>query len=155
MSEVEYVYTKPEEPPKKSHGKLIEILVLLVILVIATYFIIYEVNNSSNQNSASNKTFTIGDETFTIISIPSKYKGSEGLDYIRNNSASELARAKSACIDKFKGGWLDTLDAMGCYNMQDFSMDYCSEDIIQTLVNRCNQINGNPDCSTYQVTCTV
>ena len=153
MPEVEYVYTKPEEPPKKSHGKLIGILVLLVILVIATYFIIYGVNN--NQNPTSNRTFTIGDETFTIISIPSKYKGSEGLDYIRNNSALELARAKSACTDKFKGGWLDTLDVIGCYNMQDFSMDYCSEDIIQTLVSRCNQINGNPDCSAYQVTCTV
>jgi hypothetical protein len=88
-------------------------------------------------------------------SIPPEYKGSEGLDYVRNNSASELDKAKSLCTDIFKGDWIDTLDAIGCYNMQGFSTDYCNMDIIQTLVILCHKINGDFECSTDKIACGV
>lgn len=164
MPEVEYVYTKPEEPstPKKSHKKLIETLVFLAIMSIVAYFLFsYRSNNSGGQNGTPgnqtfiNKTFTSDNETFTITSVPSEYKGSEGLNYIRNNSVLELTKAISLCTDMFGGEWVDTLDAMGCYNMQGFSIDYCSRDLIQTLVSLCNQINGKPECSANHVVCAV
>lgn len=161
MPEVEYVYTKPIET-KKSHKKPIEVLVLLVIIVIVACFLFNSNinNNSNNQNLTAgnrtyNNTYTVGDETYTLPSIPPEYKGSEGLDYVRNNSAPELGKAKSMCIDIFKGDWIDTLDAIGCYNMRGFSTDYCSMDVIQAIVILCNRISGTPECSITHVVCGV
>ena len=153
-----YVYTKPLGT-KKSPKKL-EVLIFLIIIVVSAYilFLSNKLNIKGNQNSTSgNETAnnqTPINETI-IISIPSDYKGSEGLDYVRTNYSSELEKAKSLCTDSFKGDWIDTLDGMGCYNMQGFSTSYCNENIIQSLVSLCNKINGSPDCSTDKVICSI
>jgi hypothetical protein len=161
MTEVEYVYTRPAQT-KKSLNKL-EVLIFVVIVIASAYFLFfYKGNNINNQNSNAssnqtfiNKTYTVDNENFTITSLPSVYKKSEGLDYLRNHSAAEIAKAKSLCTDMLKGEWIDTIDVMGCNNMQGFSTDFCSRDIIQTLVSLCNQINGNPECSIDKVVCSV
>jgi hypothetical protein len=156
MPKVEYVYTKPVKT-KKSNKKL-EVLIFLIIAISAYFLFVYKGNQNFTSNETfnqTNKTFTYGNKTFTITSIPSEYKGSKGLDYIRNNSALELAEAKSLCIDLLNGEWVDTSNALGCYNMKDFSIVFCERDIIKTLISLCNQINGNPDCSTNQVICSV
>lgn len=156
MPEVEYVYTRPKKQNKK-----LESIILLIILAIAAYFLFFNKGNynlgngnSTANETAINQTIVIGNETL-IISIPPGYKGPQGLDYIRNNSASTLATAKSLCTDLFKGDWVDALDAIGCYNMQGFSIDYCSMDAIQSVVSLCNKIKGNPDCSPTQIACAV
>jgi len=112
---------------------------ILIIIVIA--LIVYFLYNKSldNQN----------------YSIPPEYKGSEGLDYIRKNRASDLAQAKNLCTSQFKGNWVDSANEIGCYNMQGFSTYYCYTSTIQNIVNLCKSIGGNPICSSNQASCSV
>ena len=164
MTKVEYVYTKPEAtraPPRKSRRKLVEVAAFVAIMTVSAYLLfVYKVIPSGGQNENSNqtltnKTFRSGNDTFTIPSLPPDYKKSDALNYIRNNSAPELAKAESMCTSQFGGNWVNILDAMGCYNMQGFSTEYCSNELIQTLVSLCNQMDGESECSSDHVVCSV
>jgi hypothetical protein len=115
------------------------IFVIIVIIFIAYFFY-------SKQNSTENS---------STPTVPSEYQGSEGLDYIRENYASELAQARSLCTGQFNGNWVDNSNAIGCYDMQGFSTYFCSMDVIQNLVSTCRSIGGNPTCSSTQASCTV
>jgi hypothetical protein len=92
---------------------------------------------------------------YKSTSVPTQYKGQEGLDYIRNNRAGDLAQAKALCISQFKGSWVDSSNAIGCYSMQGFSTSYCGMDILKNVIDLCNSIGGNPTCSSTQASCTV
>jgi len=151
-----YVYTKPIKN-KKSPKKL-EVLIFLIVIAVSAYILFFSnrLNTEDNRNSTlDNKTNQISANDILTISIPSDYKGSQGLDYVRSNYSSYAEKAKNLCTDSFKGDWIDTLDGMGCYNMQSFSTSYCNESIIQSLVSLCNKINGSPDCSSDKVICSI
>jgi purine-cytosine permease-like protein len=113
--------------------------ILIIIMIILAAYFIYKGGSSSKQS----------------YSVPSQYKGSEGLDYIRKNYASGLSQAKSLCIGQFKGQWVDSSSEIGCNNMQGFSTSYCSVDVIQNLVKLCNSIGGSPTCSSTEASCSV
>jgi len=147
MTEVEYVYEKPLEI-KKSHKKLIGILLLIVIIVLSASFLYTNIN----WKSVKNQTFTVGNQTFII---PSEYKGAEGLDYIRNSYSSELTQAKDICINRLEGNWIDNSTGIGCYGMQGFSEYYCSLDTIRNLTDLCNSIEGNSTCTSAQASCEL
>ena len=112
--------------------------VLIIIMIILAAYFIYKGGSSSQS-----------------YSVPSQYKGSEGLDYIRKNYASGLSQAKVLCTGQFKGQWVDSSSEIGCNNMQGFSTAYCSVDVIQNLVNLCNSIGGSPTCSSTEASCSV
>lgn len=163
MTKVEYVYSSSEATqakPRRSRRRLVEVVALIAVLAVTAYFLfVYKVIPSEGQNNTSNntpnETFESDNETFTLPSLPSNYKKSDALDYVRNTSASDMAKAESMCTSQFNGNWVNTLDAIGCYNMQGFSTDYCNSDLIQSLVNICNQIEGQPECSSDNVVCSV
>ena len=115
-----------------------DIAILAVMLLILAGYYFYK-NGNANQS----------------YNIPTEYKGTEGLDYIRKNYASGLSQAKVLCIGQFKGEWVDTSNELGCSNMQGFSTSYCGMDIIQNLVKLCNSIAGNSVCSSTQASCSV
>jgi hypothetical protein len=115
-----------------------DIYILIIIVIILAAYFFYK-NSTASQS----------------YSVPTQYKGSEGLDYIRKNYASELSQAKSLCAGQFKGEWIDSSSEIGCQNMQGFSTSYCGMDIINNLVNMCNSIGGNPVCSSTQAICSV
>jgi len=117
-----------------------DITILIIIIIILALYFLYFKNNTENNQS---------------YTVPPEYRGSEGLDYIREHYASELAQARSLCINQFKGDWIDTSNDLGCYNMQGFSSSYCNMDIINNLVNLCKSIGGNPSCSSTQASCSV
>jgi hypothetical protein len=110
------------------------IIIIVIILIIAYLFY-------TNENKS--------------YSIPSEYKGTAGLDYMRKQYASQLSQAKSFCINQFKGEWIDSSNEIGCHNMQGFSASYCNMGIIQNIKNLCDSIKGNPVCSSTQATCIV
>jgi len=110
-------------------------ILIIIVVALAAYFLYPKSSN-----------------TYTI---PSGYKGAEGLDYLRKNYASELAQVRSLCINQFKGNWVDTSNTIGCYNMQSFSEYYCNTDTVKNLVNLCNSIEGDPICSSTQASCTI
>ena len=112
------------------------IFLILIIIALASYFFY-------NKNFESQYT------------IPSEYKGTKGLEYIRENYASELAQARNLCINQFKGDWIDTSNKIGCYNMEGFSSYYCNVDIIKNLINLCYSIGGTPTCSSTEMSCSV
>ncbi len=115
-----------------------DIYILAIILTILSAYYLYKSSDSTKS-----------------YSVPSQYKGSEGLDYIRKNYASELSQAMSLCVGQFKGEWIDSSSEIGCQNMQGFSSSYCGMDIIQNIVSLCNSIGGNPTCSSTQASCEV
>jgi len=117
-----------------------ETIIIIILIVLAAYF------------SYFNKTSTSNNQTY---SIPPEYKGTQGLEYVKKQYSSQLSQAKSLCSSQFKGNWVDTLNSIGCYNMQGFSTSYCGFDVIQNLVKLCNSIGGNPVCSSTQASCTV
>jgi hypothetical protein len=160
MPEVEYAYTEPIEKTKKHKiSKKIQILILFVIAAIVAYFLFFynaSIGQGYNGNyTSANKTFTYNGNNYTVISVPPGYNGSKGLDYIRNNSASEVAEAKTLCTDLLNGVWTDNSTTIGCYSMKDFSTDFCDRGIIKTLVSLCNQINGSYECLTDRIICSV
>jgi len=114
-------------------------ILIIIIIVLAAYFFYTRNKVSSNQN----------------YTVPSEYKGSEGLNYLRENYASELSQARSLCINQFKGNWVDSSNNIGCYDMQGFSSYYCDIDVLKNLVNLCESIGGNPTCSSTQASCTA
>ncbi len=158
MVKIEYVYEKPVET-KKSYKKLVVVLVLVIVIAIVAIFLYTNVNwnnfvgnkNNTDYNNSENQDY----KDYENITIPPEYKGTAGLDYVRRNYVSSMDRAKSLCTDRFKGEWIDTLNEMGCYNMQGFLTLYCGAETIQNLINLCNSINGNPTCSSNQVSCSV
>jgi len=115
-----------------------DIYILIIIVIILAAYSFYK-NSTANQS----------------YSVPTQYKGSEGLDYIRKNYASGLSQAKSLCVGQFKGEWTDSSSEIGCQNMQGFSTYYCSFDIIKNLVKMCISIGGSPICSSTQAICSV
>ena len=115
------------------------IILIIIIIALAIYFFYFENRTSSNQN----------------YQVPQEYKGSEGLDYIRRNYASELQQARSLCTNQFNGNWVDSSTSIGCYNMQGFSENYCNIDIIKNLESLCISINGSPVCSSTQASCSI
>lgn len=115
----------------------LKIAVIILIIVVAYSFF-------------TNK--TKGNKTY---SIPPEYMGQEGLNYIKQNYASQLSQARSLCSSQFKGNWIDTSNSIGCYNMQGFSSLYCSTDVIKNLIETCNSIGGISSCSSSQISCTV
>ena len=110
---------------------------MIIVIVLAAYVIYHR---------------SLGSQSY---SVPSQYKGSEGLDYIRKNYASGLSQAQALCTGQFKGDWRNTSTEMGCYDMQGFLTLYCGAETIQRLVNICIYINGNSTCSSNQVSCSV
>lgn len=116
-------------------------IAIIIIIAVAAYLLY--TNRSKVSGSSQNYT------------VPSNLKGSQGLDYIKNNYASGLSQAKSLCITQFKGNWMDNSNTIGCYNMQGFSTFYCNTDTIRNLVNLCNSIGGNSVCSSTQASCSV
>jgi hypothetical protein len=98
---------------------------------------------------------TRGAESSQSYSIPQGAKGAAGLDYIRNNYASQLPQAQSLCVGQFRGTWTDSSNSIGCFNMQGFSTAYCSMDIIRNLASLCSSIGGNPICTSSQASCSV
>jgi hypothetical protein len=82
-------------------------------------------------------------------------KGTAGIDYIRNNYASQISQARSLCTGQFKGSWIENSNAIGCFGMQGFSTVYCGMDIIRQLTDLCNSIGGSPVCSSSQASCSV
>jgi len=96
-----------------------------------------------------------GDAGVQNISVPQSYSGSEGLEYIRNNYASQLSQAKSICTGQFKGTWTDSSNTIGCFGMQGFTSAYCNMTIIKQLTDLCNSIRGNAVCSSNQASCNV
>jgi len=116
------------------------IIILIALIILAAYY------------SSQNKTSTSSSQTYTV---PSQYKGTQGLDYVKRQYSSQLSQAKSLCTSQFKGSWVDTSNSIGCYSMQGFSTSYCGFDIIKNLVNLCKSIGGNPTCSSTQASCTV
>lgn len=112
-----------------------DITILIIILIILGAYVFFY-NNSS-------------------ASVPAQYKGQAGLDYIRKTRSGDLAQAKALCTSQFKGSWVDSSNAIGCYNMQGFSTSYCGMDIIKNVIDMCNSIGGNPTCSSTQTSCTV
>ena len=110
---------------------------MIIVIVLAAYVIYHR---------------SLGSQSY---SVPSQYKGSEGLDYIRKNYASGLSQAQALCTGQFKGQWIDTSSEIGCQNMQGFSTSYCGVDIIQNLIKLCNSIGGNPVCSSTEASCSV
>ncbi len=115
-----------------------KILIFIIVVLVAYFFY------------SQSKTTDSGN-----YDVPSEYKGVEGLNYIRNNYASQLSQARSLCITQFKGEWIDTSNRIGCYNMEGFSPAYCGLGIIKDLVNLCNAIDGSPTCSSSEAGCTV
>ena len=115
-------------------------LLLVIILAILALAYFFYGNKSSDGQS---------------YSVPEEYQGSQGLDYLRQNYASQLSQARALCTSQFKGTWVDSSSEIGCHNMQGFSTFYCSLDIIQDLVNLCNSIGGNSVCSSTQASCSV
>jgi hypothetical protein len=148
MTEIEYVYTKPKKQNKK-----LESIIFLIILVIAAYFLFNGIV-WSNQNKPA-KTFVYENETYKIVTVPPEYKKAAGLDYIRNNSAAEIEKANSLCTYMLGGNWVDMENAMGCYNMKYFVTAFCDRDIIKTLTDMCEEINGNSECLTDRIACSV
>jgi len=112
--------------------------ILIIIIIIVGIIII------GNKLVSSNKP-----------SVPSGYKGVEGLDYLKKQYGSSLSQARSLCTSQFKGNWVDTSNSIGCYSMQGFSTAYCSMDIIHNLISLCNSIGGSATCSINQASCTV
>jgi len=157
MTEIEYVYTRPKKPRKQN--KKLESIIFLIILVITAYFLFFKDIDWSSQNKPANvtinKTFVYENETYQIITVPPEYKKAAGLDYIRNKSAAEIEKAKSLCTDMLGGSWVDTENAMGCYNMKYFVTAFCNRDIIKTLMSLCEEINGNSECLTDRIVCSV
>jgi len=117
------------------------ILIIFIVIALVLYFLYNK--NEDSQSYPQN------------YSIPPEYKGSQGLNYIRNNYASDLAQARSLCVNQFKGNWVDNSNERGCLNMQGFSSYYCYTSAIQNIVNLCNSIGANPICSSNQASCTV
>lgn len=117
------------------------IFAIIVIIFLAYFF--YSKQGNTSDSSASTPT------------VPSEYQGSEGLNYIRENYASELSQARSLCTSQFNGNWVDNSNTIGCYDMEGFSTAFCSIDVIQNLVSTCRSIGGNPTCSSTQASCTV
>ena len=157
MTEIEYVYTRPKKTKKQN--KKLESIIFLIILVIAAYFLFFKDIDWSSQNKPANvtisKTFVYENETYKIVTVPPEYKKAAGLDYIRNNSAAEIEKAKSLCTDMLGGSWVDTENSMGCYNMKYFVTVFCGRNIIKTLAILCEEINGNSECLTDRIVCSV
>jgi hypothetical protein len=116
-------------------------LFVIIVIIFVAYFFYSKQNNTESSSSTP--------------TVPSEYQGSEGLNYIRNNYASELAQARSLCTSQFNGNWIDNSNTIGCYDMQGFSTYFCGVDVIQNLVSTCRSIGGNPVCSSTQASCTV
>ena len=91
----------------------------------------------------------------SAFSIPTNLMGQEGLNYVRQNYASELSQARSLCESQFKGSWIEISNSIGCYNMQGFSDLYCSTDVINQFRGACSSIGGSPACTSSQLSCTV
>jgi len=113
-------------------------VIILIVVIAYSYF-----NKGSTSHSSNS------------FSIPSEYKGQEGLNYIRQNYASQLSQARSLCTSQFKGNWVDSSNSLGCYSMQGFSTLYCSTDVIKNLIETCKSIGGSSTCSTSQLSCSV
>lgn len=118
----------------------LKVAVIILIAVIAYSYI-----NKNFLSRQSNNEYT----------IPSEYKGQEGLNYIKQNYASQLSQARSLCAGQFKGNWVDSSNSVGCYNMQGFSTLYCSTDAIKSLIETCSSIGGSSSCSSSQLSCSV
>jgi hypothetical protein len=118
----------------------LKVAVIILIVVISYSYI-----NKNFLKSQSSNTY----------SIPPEYMGQEGLNYIKQNYASQLSQAKSLCTSQFKGNWIDSSNSVGCYNMQGFSDLYCSTDAIKSLIETCSSIGGSPACSSSQISCTI
>jgi len=113
-------------------------VIILIIVIVYSYF-------SKSSISQPKSTF----------SIPTNLMGQAGLDYVRQNYASELSQARSLCESQFKGSWIDSSNSIGCYNIQGFSDLYCGTDVISQFYKACSSIGGSPVCTSSQLSCTV
>jgi len=118
---------------------------LKVAVIILIAVVVYSYINKNFLSSRSTSKY----------SIPPEYMGQEGLNYIKQNYASQLSQAQSLCTSQFKGNWIDSSNSIGCYNMQGFSTLYCSTDFIKSLIETCSSIGGSPACTSSQISCTV
>jgi hypothetical protein len=168
MADEVYVYSDPGKSPEAAKPKKPHTILIIIMAIIAiacfVYFIYFSVavpddGNSTSDQSSENETniltYVINDNTYDMPSVPSGYTGPKGLDYIRTNYASQLENAKNLCTSQFKGDWVDTLDAIGCYNMQGFSMVFCGSDVIQGLIKLCYQISGDNGCTDTEIYCAI
>jgi hypothetical protein len=89
----------------------------------------------------------------TSKSTPVNLQGTEGLQQIKNNRASDLDYARNLCVSQFQGSWVNNQNEVGCYNMVGFSSNYCS--MMQDIINQCNSIGGNVVCTSTQASCSV
>jgi hypothetical protein len=89
------------------------------------------------------------------VSVPTQYKGAEGLDYIRKSYGGQLSQAESLCTGQFRGNWIDYSNEIGCRNMQSFSTTYCSMSSIKNLADLCKSIGGTSICSSTEASCSV
>lgn len=118
------------------------IAIIFIIVVLAAYYLSTNKGSGTTNNIKSNQSSTIPE-------------GTQGLDYLKRQYASQLPQAQSLCSSQFKGNWVDNSNSIGCYNMQGFSTFYCGADTIKNLINLCNSIGGNSVCSSTQASCTV
>ncbi|NIO44198.1 MAG: hypothetical protein GTN36_01420 [Candidatus Aenigmarchaeota archaeon] len=158
---VEYIYKKPKETKR-----LILILILIAILISLIYFIFTNTDIEGEEEFLDNETYyvynetqgkdehtyTIGDQTFTI---PPEYNGIEALDYVRENYSSSFSEAQDFCINQFNGDWIDESERIGCYDMEDFFILFCSMKNIMNILDFCYSIEGMPTCSSTEVSCTL
>jgi hypothetical protein len=114
-------------------------LIVLAIVALVAYYLYNKPNGGTSQT----------------LTVPQEYKGTAGLNYIRQNYASEISQARSLCSGQFKGSWVDSSNSIGCYNMQGFSQYYCNINTLQNLAKLCNSIGGSPVCSSTQASCSV
>lgn len=117
-----------------------KVAVIILIVVVAYSYI-----NKNFLSRQSNNEYT----------IPPEYMGQEGLNYIKQNYASQLSQARSLCTGQFKGNWVDSSNSLGCYSMQGFSTLYCGTDVVKNLIETCKSIGGSSSCSSSQLSCSV
>jgi hypothetical protein len=172
MAEEIYVYSNPNKSgegvkPKKSNSKLVTAVLALVAISCFAYFIYYSIplptssSSTDNKSSAENysqpvlQTYVLNDRTYDMPSVPSGYTSSQGMQHIKSSYASQLEEARILCTSHFGGDWVNTLDAIGCYNMKGFSMAFCGNDVIQGLIRLCYQIDGDNGCTDTEIYCAV
>lgn len=115
-----------------------DVVGVIIFLAIAAYFLFF------------NKT-PFGQSQNTTV-LPT---GTQGLDIVKQQRASEMSQAEGYCTGRFKGNWVDTSNVVGCYDMQGFSTVYCVLGQIQDITKTCESIGGTPTCTETQISCSV
>jgi hypothetical protein len=160
--DVEYVYEKPKET-RKSNKILILVLILIILVISSLYFLLISDENiidinlgneilNDDNHMTNEQTYTIGNQTFTI---PTEYKREEALDYVRENYSSSFNQARDFCINQFNGNWTDEPQRIGCYDMEGFSILFCTAEDAMGILNFCHLIEGIPTCSSTELSCEL